>query len=91
MKAETRIDITSMRFFTLCEDKKFAKCNQCAELVSQGEHSSKTFNTTNLVSDLNVNHPVIYNSFCRTKENKDSQRQAAKRERVQSGLNKVQF
>lgn len=88
------MDITSMGFFTLCEDKKFAKCNECAELVSQGGHSSdssKTFNTTNLVSHLNVNHPIIYNSFCRTKENKDSQRQAAKRERVQSELNKVQF
>ena len=74
-----------MGFFTLCEDKKFAKCNECAELVSQGGHSSKTFNTTNLVSHLNVNHPVIDNSFCRIKENKDSQRQGAMRERVQSG------
>ena len=39
----------------------------------------------NLVFRLKVNHPIVYNTFCRTKENKDSQRQVAKRGLVQSG------
>ena len=38
-----------------------------------------------LVFHLKVNHPVVYNNFCRTKENKNSQRQVAKRGWVQSG------
>ena len=38
-----------------------------------------------LVFYLKVNHPVVYSNFRRTKENKDSQRQVAKRERVQLG------
>ena len=65
-------------FFTVYEDKKFAKCHECAELVSRGGDNTKTFNTTNLVTHLKVNHPVVYNSFCKNEERKDSQRQVAK-------------
>ena len=77
-KTQICVEITSVGVFTVCTDKKFAKCHECAELVSRGGDNTKKFNTTNLVTHLKVNHPVVYNSFYKNKERKDSQRQVAK-------------
>ena len=41
-----------MDFFTLCLDKKFAKCEEYAEVVPRGGDSAKTFTTSNLVRHL---------------------------------------
>jgi len=69
-------------FFSVCEDKKFAKCEECSEVVSRGGDSAKTFTTSNLVSHLRANYPVVYRKFCESKDKKESQRQD---ERVDSG------
>lgn len=77
--------IASVGFFTLCQDKKFAKCEECAEVVSCGRDSVKTFTTLNMVSHLRANHPVVYHRFCKCKDKKESQRQDVRKERVESG------
>ena len=69
--------------FSICGDKKFAKCEECSEVVKCGVDSAKTFTTTNLVSHLRTNHPVVYQRFCKSK---DSQRQDVRKERVESGF-----
>ena len=74
-----------MGFFTLCQDKKFAKCEECAEVVSRSGDSAKTFTTLNLVSHLRTNHPVAYQRFCQCKDKKESQRQDVRKEKVESG------
>ncbi len=45
-------------FFSLAEDTKFAICNSCNQKVSRGGASTKSFNTTNLVS--HIVHLFIY-------------------------------
>ena len=72
-------------FFSICEDEKFAKCEECSEVVRRGGDRTETFTTTNLVSHLRTNHPVVYQRFCESKERKESQRQDARKERVESG------
>ena len=74
-------------FFTLCLDKKFAKCEECAEVVLRGGDSAKTLNftTSNLVSHLRTNHLVVYQRFCQCKDKKKSQRQDVRKENVESG------
>ena len=71
-------------FSSICGDKKFTICKECSEVVRRGGDSAKTFSTTNLVSRLRSNHPVVYQRFCESKERKDSQRQDARKERVES-------
>ena len=72
-------------FFTLCLDKEFAKCEECAEVVSHGGDSAKTFTTSNLVNHLRTNHPVVYQRFFQCKDKKESQRQAVRKQKVESG------
>ena len=72
-------------FFTLCQDKKSAKCEECTEVVLRGGDSAKTFTTSNLVSHLRTNHPVVYQRFCQCKDKKESQRQDVRKEKVESG------
>ena len=72
-------------FFTICQDKKFAKCEECAEVVSRGGDNVKSFTTSNLVSHLRANHPIVYQRFCKHKDKKESQRQDFRKERMESG------
>ena len=72
-------------FFTICRDKKFAKCEECAEIVSRGGDNIKSFTTSNLVSHLRANHPIVYQRFCKHKDKKESQRQDVRKERIEAG------
>ena len=74
-----------MDFFTLCLDKKFAKREECAEVVPHSGDSAKTFTTSNLVSHLRTNNLVVYQRFCQCKDKKESQRQDVRKEKVESG------
>ena len=67
-------------FFTICQDKKFAKCEECEEVVSHDGDCAKTFTTSNLVSHLRMNHPNVYQRFCKCKDKKVSQRQDVRKE-----------
>ena len=72
-------------YFTLCQDKKFTKCEECAEVVLHSGDSAKTFTTSNLVSHLRTNYPVVCQRFCQCKDKKESQRQDVRKEKVESG------
>ena len=58
-------------FFTVCQDKKFAKCEECEDVVLCGGDCAKTFTTSNLVSHLRVNHPNASQRFCKCKERQE--------------------
>ena len=64
---------------------KSLKCKECSEVVRCGGDSAKTFTATNLVSHMRTNHPVVYQRFCESKERKETQKQDARKERVESG------
>ena len=68
----------------MCQSKNFVECEECGEVVLRGGDNSKAF-TTNLVSHVKVNHPAVYQKFCKIKDKKESQRQDVRRERVESG------
>lgn len=55
-----------------CQDKKFAKCEEYAEVVFHSGDSAKMFTTSNLVSHLKANHPVVYQRFCKCKNKKEA-------------------
>ena len=46
--------------FSLDEDSKYALCNDCKQKVSP---TTKTYNTSNLVSHLKTKHPELYKKF----------------------------
>ena len=73
-----------MGFFYYCQDKKFAKCEECAEVVLRGGDNVKSFPASNLVSHLRVNHPIVYQRFCKHKDKKESQKQYVRKERIES-------
>ena len=54
-------------FFTICQDKKFAKGEECAEVVSRGGDNVKSLTTSNLVSHLRANHQLCMEDFASIK------------------------
>ena len=50
-------------FFSLDEDTKYALCDDCYVKVSRGGATTKTYNTSNLVSHLKSKHPELYKKF----------------------------
>ena len=74
------------KFFVIAEDIKYAKCNTCKELVPRGGSSTKSFNTTNLVNNLNREE---FDKFQDIGKNKEAQCQAAKSERIQERSNQL--
>ena len=50
-------------FFSLDEDSKYALCNDCKQKVSRGGATTKTYNTSNLVSHLKTKHSELYKMF----------------------------
>ena len=69
------------QFYSLAEDTKFAVCNHCGELVSRGGGSTKSYNTSNLVSHLRSQHPDKYTEFSKLKAEKEGERDTARKER----------
>ena len=49
--------------FSLDEDSKYALCNNGKQKVSHGGTTTKTYNTSNLVSHLKTKHPELYKRF----------------------------
>ena len=47
-------------YFSVAEDKKFAECNECGNMVSRGGGNARNFNTTNLVNHLKSKHHSTY-------------------------------
>ena len=41
----------------------YAMCNDCKQKVSRGGATTKTYNTSNLVSHLKTKHPELYKKF----------------------------
>ena len=39
------MEISGMEFFTICRDKKFAKCEECAKIDCRGGDNIKSFTT----------------------------------------------
>ena len=54
-------------FFSVAEDSKYATCNACKQKVSRGGATTKTFNTSNLVSHLKSKHMEEYKELERLK------------------------
>ena len=50
-------------FFSLDEDTKYALCDNCKQKLSRGGATTKTYNTSNLVSHLKFKHPDLYQRF----------------------------
>ena len=69
----------------LCQDKKFAKCEECTEVVLPSGDRAKMFTISNLVSHLRTNHPVVYQRFCQCKAKRERQRQDVRKEKVELG------
>lgn len=59
-------------FFVECEDTKYARCNDCKENVSRGGKTTKTFNTSNLVTHLKK-HPDLYADYITRKKQYDEE------------------
>ena len=55
-------------FYSIGEDSKFAVCSVCGQKVSRGGTSTKTFNTSNLVSHLKTQHHVVYRDYEKQKQ-----------------------
>ena len=49
-------------YFIVCENSKYARCNDCLEDVSRGGSSTKSYNTTNLVTLLK-RHPSFHQEY----------------------------
>jgi len=52
--------------------------------VSRGGDSTKSYNTSNLVSHLKSNHPDEYTKFSKLKTKKESERDTARREKTKA-------
>lgn len=50
-------------FFSIGEDSRYARCNECQASISRGGRTTKTFNTTNLVHHLQTKHGKLYTEF----------------------------
>ncbi len=50
-------------FFSLADDTKYAICNNCKLKVSRGGATTKSFNTTNLISHLKSRHPEEFKKY----------------------------
>lgn len=55
-------------FYSIGEDSKFAVCSVCGQKVSRGGTSTKTFNTSNLVSHLKTQHHAVYRDYEKQKQ-----------------------
>ena len=64
-------EVTYLVFFVVCEDTKYAKCNDCFEKVSHGGKTTKTFNTSNFVTHLEK-HTDLYTDILK-KERYDAE------------------
>ena len=49
-------------YFIVCENSKYARCNDCLEDVTRGGSSTKSYNTTNLVTHLKK-HPSLHQEY----------------------------
>ena len=47
--------------------KNNSKCKEYAAVMSQGKDNNMTFTTSNLLSHLRVNHPVVYSVKLKTR------------------------
>ena len=68
-------------FYSLAEDTKFAVCSKCGDLVSRGGESTKSYNTSNLVSHLRSQHSEEYINFTKLKVSRESERETVRKER----------
>ena len=59
-------------FFFVGEDTKYAKCNDCLERVSRGGKTTRTFNTSNLVTHLKK-HADLYTDYLKKKKRYDAE------------------
>ena len=50
-------------FFSVAEDTKYALCSACKQKVARGGSTTKSFNTSNLVSHLKSRHPVEFKVY----------------------------
>jgi len=50
-------------FSSLDEHSKYAVCDDCKQKVARGGTTTKTYNTSNLVSHLKINHQELYKRF----------------------------
>lgn len=65
-------------YFKVCtSDVKFAICNDCKVAVPRGGTKPSSFNTSNLINHLKLNHPEIYAAFVNQSNEKKQQGQAA--------------
>ena len=53
-------------FYSVGEDSRFALCKTCGQKVSRGG-TTKTFNTSNLISHLNIKHREEHTDFVKQK------------------------
>ena len=64
-------------FFSIAKDSKYAVCKSCQQKISRGGATTKTFNTSNLVSHLKNKHVEEHKEFEKQKqkvvESKDKQ------------------
>ena len=59
-------------FFVVCEDTKYVKCNDCLERVSRGGKTTRTFNTSNLVTHLKK-HADLCTDYLKKKKRYDAE------------------
>jgi len=70
-----------LELFSLAEDAKFAICNKCGDLVSRGGESTKSYNASNLVAHLRLQHSEEYTNFTQLKVRRKSEREMVRKER----------
>jgi len=75
------VEITSLTILFFGRGYKVAVCNQCGELVSRGGGSTKSYNTSNLISCLRSQHLDKYTEFSKLNAEKESERETARKER----------
>ncbi len=63
-------------FYSVGEDSKFAVCNGCGQKVSHGGATTKTYNTSNLVSHLKSKHREQYAEFEKQKAGEGQEEQS---------------
>ena len=64
-------------YFKVCRDTKYARCKCCGKEISHGGDSTKTHNTTNLVSHLKQKHHDLYLQYKQKKRDEEEKLLAA--------------
>ena len=64
--------------FVIWQDSKYVECNACGHNVSRGGRTTKTLNTSNLVSHLKSKHREEYKEFEKLKAGEEQTTTSAK-------------